>query len=677
MTCAEAQPALLAASAGTRFGKPIDRHTLVTRHNVVVTNFDPFATLQVGNGEFAFAVDITGLQTFPVDYQEGIQLGTQSQWGWNSAGNPEGFTVEDVLSPYDAHGRLVVYADGLGKLRNAGKPDRARQANTWLRENPHRIQLGRLGLYLSHRDGSRVRLGELRPIRQTLDLWSGRIQSHFECDGESVQVETVVHPRQDLVAVRVESQLIKEGRLGLEFEPGVEASNCFARLKFSPGVTTVSREGLSQAFATNASRIEAAVAFSLRPMDESRLPLFKPTRKAAAEHWKSFWNRGGAIDLSGSLDPRWRELERRIVLSQYLTAIQCSGSMPPQETGLAQNSWFGKAHLEMHWWHAAHFALWGRPELLERSMGWYQGILPAARALAQRNRYAGVRWPKMVGPEGVDSPSAIGGFLIWQQPHPIYLAELLWRARPGPECLRKYGDLVEATAQFMASYAVLDASTGKFVLGPPVIPAQESYGSLWERVQNPTFELAYWHWGLTTAQAWRKRAGLAPEPKWDEVCRALAKPRISSGRYDAIAVEPYTIRRDHPSMLQALGFLPGTEVIDPAVMSSTLDYVLKEWDWKTTWGWDYPVLAMTAARLGRGNEAVDALLLDTPKNRFLLNGHNYQRPNLPLYLPGNGGLLAAVAMMAAGWDGAPTISAPGFPSNGQWSLRWEGLLPMP
>ena len=31
------------------------------------------------------------------------------------------------------------------------------------------------------------------------------------------------------------------------------------------------------------------------------------------------------------------------------------------------------------------------------------------------------------------------------------------------------------------------------------------------------------------------------------------------------------------------------------------------------------------------------------------------------YLPGNGGLLYAVAMMAAGWDGAPTNHAPVSP----------------
>jgi hypothetical protein len=80
-----------------------------------------------------------------------------------------------------------------------------------------------------------------------------------------------------------------------------------------------------------------------------------------------FWQTGGAIDLSGSKDSRWFELERRIVLSQYLTAIQDAGKNPPQETGLTYNTWEGKFHLEMHWWHEAHFALWNRLPLLERS----------------------------------------------------------------------------------------------------------------------------------------------------------------------------------------------------------------------------------------------------------------------------------------------------------------------
>ena len=72
--------------------------------------------------------------------------------------------------------------------------------------------------------------------------------------------------------------------------------------------------------------------------------------------------------------------------------------------------------------------------------------------------------------------------------------------------------------------------------------------------------------------------------------------------------------------------------------------------------------------------AVDALLLDTPKNVYRPSGHNYQRPGLTLYLPGNGGLLYAVAMMAAGWEGGPERPSPGFPDDGSWVVRAEGLM---
>ena len=100
---------------------------------------------------------------------------------------------------------------------------------------------------------------------------------------------------------------------------------------------------------------------------------------------------------------------------------------------------------------------------------------------------------------------------------------------------------------------------------------------------------------------------------------------------------------------------------------------MEEWKWDQTWGWDYPMTAMTAARLGETRMAVDALLLESEKNRYLPNGHNWQRTNLPCYLPGNGGLLYAVAMMAAGWRGSPASHAPGFPSDGSWTIRWEKL----
>ena len=88
------------------------------------------------------------------------------------------------------------------------------------------------------------------------------------------------------------------------------------------------------------------------------------------------------------------------------------------------------------------------------------------------------------------------------------------------------------------------------------------------------------------------------------------------------------------------------------------------------------MVAMNAARMDELQNAVDALLMDKRTNTYLPNGHNYQDNRLRLYLPGNGGLLTAVAMMCAGWDGQEKQN-PGFPADGSWDVRWEGLIPMP
>ena len=182
--------------------------------------------------------------------------------------------------------------------------------------------------------------------------------------------------------------------------------------------------------------------------------------------WAEYWNSGAAIDLAGSTDSRANELERRIVTSQYLMKANCAGSLPPAETGLTCNSWYGKFHLEMHWWHGVHFALWNRLPLLERSLSYYQHILPEARIIAERQGYRGVRWPKMVDAAGIDSPSSVGPLLLWQQPHPIYYAELCYRQNPTPAVLEKWQKIVEQTADFMASFAIRDTVTGHYVLGP-------------------------------------------------------------------------------------------------------------------------------------------------------------------------------------------------------------------
>lgn len=679
----------------------IDRRSLVSRHDPVLRAFDTLSPLSVGNGEFAFTCDVTGLQTFAAEYENAMPLCTMSQWGWHTSPIPEALKGKAYQTvDYETYGRKVPYQTG-----STGQ----QELYDYLRENPHRLHLGRIGFDLRKSDGTAATATDISKIEQRLDLWRGIIESRFELDGVPVLVRAAVHPARDVLAVSVESALAVDKRLRIRFafpygSPSMQAADWESPDKHSTGIESITDAGPFAGSATLVRQLDddrysvdidcagcrglfpagrhdfilepsgRSFAFSVtfRSDGTARVRSRSTAVFASAEKfWSNFWNSGAAIDLSETNDPRAHELERRIVLSQYLTAINCSGSMPPQETGLTTNSWYGKFHLEMHWWHAAHFALWNRVPMLERSLDWYNRILPSAREKARIQGYAGARWPKMTSPDGRDSPSPIGPLLIWQQPHPIFYAELTYLNKPSRSTLLKFRAIVEESAEFMASYAHFDAATDRYVLGPPVIPAQENHPA--RETWNPTYELEYWRWGLLKANEWRRRLGIKRKPEWDRVAARLSKLPMKDGVYLAHENCPqtYTERNsDHPSMLAALGVLSG-EMVDRATMKATLAKVMNEWKWDDTWGWDYPMTAMTAARLGEAETAIKALLLDTPKNHYAVSGHNYQRPNLPLYLPGNGGLLYAVALMANGWKGAPTGDSPGFPSN--WKVRAEGF----
>ena len=275
-------------------------------------------------------------------------------------------------------------------------------------------------------------------------------------------------------------------------------------------------------------------------------------------HWRRFWTEGGAVELGQSKDPRAHELERRVVLSQYLTAIQCSGSRPPQETGLTVNSWYGKFHLEMHWWHAAHFALWNRLPLLEKSLGWYNKILPVARQLANSQGYAGARWPKMVGPEGRDSPSTIGPLVDLATTASDLLCRTLLSIASEKQTLERYHEIVFESATSWRRLPFVTTKTHRYVLGPPLIPAQENHPP--SETWNPTFELAYWRDGLKHRAAVARTFGNVSQPVWDRVIEGFHLYRLGT----VFISLTRTVRRlsternhDHPSMLGALGVLAG------------------------------------------------------------------------------------------------------------------------
>ena len=312
-------------------------------------------------------------------------------------------------------------------------------------------------------------------------------------------------------------------------------------------------------------------------------------------------------------------------------------------------------------------------------MNWYASVAAKGKAIAQRQGFDGVPWQKMTDNKGDETPSSIGALLIWQQPHYIYFAEQCYRHYGDAKTLNKYKDLVFATADFMASFAYYDSATKRYILGKGLIPAQERFKA--EETFNPAYELVYWHWALSVAQEWRERLKLPRNKRWNEVLKNLATLPVQEGKYlfAESATDSYTnpeYRTDHPSVLAALGVMPSTGQVNQTVMQNTFDWIWKNWAWTDTWGWDFPMTAMTATRLGQPDKAVDALLMNIPTNTYLSNGHNYQDERLRLYLPGNGGLLTAVAMMVAGYDGAKQ-PMPGIPKNGKWKVRWEGLKRMP
>lgn len=685
----------------------IDRHALVTRNNVTLNKPDTLGSLSVGNGDFALTVDVSGLQTFYKEYENGIPLGTQSQWAWHSLPTKSKFSLQDVANAYTScDSTEAPYA-----IQHSG--GKAGDATTYLRANPHRLHLGMIGLILLKENGEHVKLNDLKAVRQELDLWAGKIESTYEIEGVLVRVIVYGHQQKDGIAVRIESELIEKNRLRIQLDfpyakdchvcPGYDWGNMdkhksivisrgdsnatlqhqldttsyFIHLAWSKGEikTTPQRHHFELAPSLTTNVFEFTALFNQHR--NTLTPTFKSTEQNSVQQWKEFWMRGAAIDFSACTDSRAKELERRIVLSQYLTKIQSTGALPPQETGLTMNSWYGKFHLEMHWWHAIHFALWNRASLLEKSMKWYTNVMPKAKSTARWQGYSGARWQKMTDPYGNESPSNVGAFILWQQPHPIYFAELLYRDNPTQETLRKYKDIVFSTADFMASFVKLHG--GRYHLCHPLIPAQEIFKAT--ETDDPAFELQYWHYGLTTAQQWRRRLGMGKDRSWQTIIENLAPLPIKNNLYlpnvtTPTAYDDEQYRKDHPAVVASYGFLPFNNRLDTTVMHNTFNNIITHWQWETTWGWDYPLLAMTAARLNQPDQAIQALLMDVQKNTYLINGHNYQDKRLRLYLPGNGGLLAAVAMMAAGWDGN-TKNNPGFPKDGKWNVRWEGLKAMP
>ncbi|KAL4954458.1 Six-hairpin glycosidase-like protein [Aspergillus filifer] len=693
----------------------IDRKSIVSKHNVIRTSLIDNETtpLQVGNGDFAFNVDNTGMQSF-------LPFNTLSSWGWHNDSLPtNGEQLSDYTGvPMLTHGRNVSY--------DIPDPDLP-EISQWLIGNPNRVNLGRIGLVFKN---ATLTVDLVTNSRQELDLWNGTINSTFDLDGTSVTVITQGDFESDAVSFEIESVLLETGELSVELDfpyPPIHTTEykyeVFVGVYDFPDNHTTSiipsrdnttahihhelqetayfvnlRWPLEAPLYLSQSRNATGLAkhrYNLNPRSPtSKISFtahFSPERTTAASPptvrtrnslaWNDYWSTGGFIDLTSSSNPSAIELQRRIMLSMYHVRVNSAATaQSPQESGLMNNGWYGKFHMEMLIWHNAHWVTWGREEHFHAIFpALYETLLPSSLERARKMGWEGARWPKMTETEtGVSSPGGINGLLLWQQPHPLYLAELAYLTSPTPETLAKWDKVITATADYLASYAWYNQTSGQYDLGPPAYGVTENTPP--EESRNLAYEIAYWRYALDKAILWKERQSLPVPPSWTTVSANLSTPPIVDGLYAVYSGLNSSwwnnpdLTDDPRSLIMLQGILPDTAAVDPIIAKRTAGKVDEIWKDESIRGWGRPVLAINSARIGERDRAIRHL---TAFGRWVFDDAGFAERGgdggtPPPFMPGNAGFLFAVAYMTAGWEGSEG-HAPGFPSDGTWVVKYEGL----
>ncbi|KAL0767004.1 hypothetical protein CaCOL14_010575 [Colletotrichum acutatum] len=689
----------------------IDRQRVVSQFNVVRTSLIDNNTtpLQVGNGNFAFNVDNTGMQTF-------LPFNTLSSWAWHNDSLPtNGEKLSDYTGvPMLTHGRNVSYDIPDSKLP---------QVSQWLIGNPNRINLGRIGLKYK---GETLSAAAIADPRQELDLWSGIITSTFKVDGNAVKVVTQGDFATDAVTFQVDSDLVLSGDLNIELDfpyppihttkykyevfAGVydfplnhttriinscgrsdlahiyhdlQETSYFVNLRWPheaplnlsrdepEGSDKINAHRYTLALVGGTNQTSTSLTFTadFSPQKQDPRPPADVQEESIAE-WHDYWNEGGFVDLTLSSNPNATELQRRIVLSQYHVRVNSAASgQSPQESGLMNNGWYGKFHMEMVIWHNAHWVTWGRKKYFDNIFPEiYETLLPSSLARAKLQGWEGARWPKMTELE--------------TGPHPMYLAELAYQSSPSDDTLKQWDAVLTATADYMASYAWKNESSGHYDLGPPSYGVTENTPP--SQTLNLAYEIAYWRYGLDLAREWKKRLGHTIPEKWTEVAENLAPPPQVDGLYavyeglNSTWWQDPALNGDPRSLIMMQGILPDTPAVDPDVALKTADKVWEVWTDQKIRGWGRPVLAINSARIGNPERAIHHLTAydywKFDDAGYAIRGGDGGTP--PPFMPGNAGFLYAVAYMAGGWQGSEG-DAPGFPQGAGWVVKQEGLQKAP
>ncbi|MDE6655888.1 MAG: hypothetical protein K2J85_02740, partial [Anaeroplasmataceae bacterium] len=482
---------------------------------------------------------------------------------------------------------------------------------------------------------------QVKRIHQELILYEGKIQSEFQYKDERIYVETKIPQEHNNLQIKVKTTL-KDLQIRILFlHPSSSlfgsTLEIISSYEIKDSMIKIETPYIHYKlyYETNMKRIDSVFEVN----QESYIHISLDGDFCDDEQMKKYF------DLAKCIDTKDEELNRRMVLSLYLLRINTLGIYPPAETGLTCNSWYGKFHLEMHLWHHLGLIRLGLYSYVLPSLKWYLSIYESSKRRAEEQKYEGIRFPKMTDYRGLDTPSNIGCLLIWQMPHLFIMLDEILKQNPKAILLEEWLPTLQGLIDFMVSFYYL--KDGKYHLDSPIIPANENVKF---DCDTPIFEECYTIHAFEIFKRWKEKY----EWKYDTtrveaIIRNYVPLEIHNGCYEAFigCKSTYTeYNYDHPMMVGMYSYFESS-IVDSKIIKNTLNKIIECWDFERMWGWDFPMLAMTAYRLGERDLAIQLLKRNESKNKYLKNGHNPQYPkkDLPLYLPGNGAFLLAISMM--------------------------------
>lgn len=594
----------------------------VNQYDVIHHEINLENPLTVGNGDFAYTCDITGLQTFFANYQQ-IPLCTMTNLFW--AHKPKEGECPYKTYVKASNGEVVKYMTDVTAKSYAS-----------YRDDSFKFDLFKL-VFLY--DNQPIQIQDIHSIYQRLSLFEGKIISDFTIQNEKVHVETKIPQLHHNLQIQVKTKLKKLSIQILFFEP---SSNRFGRTD-SPSKYQFNEDN---SISIEHETVKYQLYYQTNMQHKDSLFLVEEESKliiSLTNDFKDDTDMEKYFLKAKQMDTQDEELNRRMVLSLYLHKVNTLGMYPPAETGLTCNSWYGKFHLEMHLWHHLGLIRFGLYEYVLPSLNWYLSLYDSSKKRAEEQGYMGIRFPKMTDDKGEDTPSNIGCLLIWQMPHLFVIIDEILKQNSKAIQFQKYLPLLVGLTDFMVSFFY--KKDGKYHLDSPLIPANENVKF---DCDTPIFEECYILHSFEIFKRWIAEYHMNYDTdKIDDILKNYVPLEIHEGCYEAYigCIDTYTkLNYDHPMMIGMYSYFK-SRIVDKQIISNTLNKILNCWTIDQTWGWDFPMLAMAANNLGKKDLAISILKMNAAKNQYLKNGHNPQYPkeSLPLYLPGNGAFLLAIS----------------------------------